>query len=1050
MSNPVVKLWGRDSTRVEPSQPKTDEGWNAGEIPPAEFFNDLFYRYTDAILFMQKNGAGEWDSTLSYKKGSIVERTGNIHKSKIDSNIGNDPALSSSNWEELGGIGNLITQGNPNRTAYNGATGSSCDTYLSSGLFAIPASSTEKPSGEAGMMLVSIKDGLVNGSQLFFSTTGKISLRYLNTGNFTNWFTMVDETRTINGKNLSNNIALTPADVGASASNHTHDKDSLGVVDFGSFGTTSTGNILFKSNETAGIAPTPAQVAKGQIAINLADGIIYTQDHNGNIISLGSLQPKAHTHQISDIVSLQSALDAKADKLPAGVENNFMSLDASGNIKDSGKNHNTYLGKSENAVSATKLKTARQIALSGGATGSASFDGSANITITVVVTNDSHTHDTRYYTKGQTDAKFNLKIDNSQKAVAGGVATLDGNIKIPITQIPDGARLQTVQFDTHQDMLDYDNSANEILMAIVLDDDGQGNGNTYIWDTNGLEWVEMATTAPVLSVNGKIGALILKTKDIAEDTNLYYTNARVNAEVRASLIKDSATDTNTLWSSSKTNTQIEKKETKFSKLSAFNKAFAKTEGTGSGTNPAYSNHTHPTTYYTKSQGDGRYAKLAGLNTQIFKVKNAVANDDAMPLGQANSLYAPISGGHSATADKWTTARKITLAGDTTGNVTLDGSANVTLTITVANDSHTHDTRYYTKTSLDTAIGAKVEKISTTNDYVLLATAGGTALKGSGQTWGDLKAEIASKVGTAGTLTAGKFVTTDASGNFLSSSYGSTSFEAKWTTTDLVNKAFGGNGTSTAVSRSDHNHNAVYAKLAGDSAVVFSVKSSTSANSAVNITTGDGRYLGKSANAVSATKLVTARTISLGGNCSGSTSFDGTANVTITVVVANDSHTHDTRYFTETESDARFLGKTAKASDSSKLNGKTVINSVTSTDTTAPASANSVKDAYDKAVSASNEGGLGYGQTWQDLLSTRAFNITYTNSTNKPIQVSVRCRYGDSENGYFIVGSVEVGGFGWTAQPQADTETISIIVPVGETYKIETSGSPFPDKWAELR
>ena len=45
-----------------------------------------------------------------------------------------------------------------------------------------------------------------------------------------------------------------------------------------------------------------------------------------------------------------------------------------------------------NIATATKLKTARNIALSGDVTGNANFDGSANITITATVGNDSHTH----------------------------------------------------------------------------------------------------------------------------------------------------------------------------------------------------------------------------------------------------------------------------------------------------------------------------------------------------------------------------------------------------------------------------------------------------------------------------------------------------------------------------------------------------------------------------------------------------------------------------------------------------------------------------------
>ena len=45
------------------------------------------------------------------------------------------------------------------------------------------------------------------------------------------------------------------------------------------------------------------------------------------------------------------------------------------------------------------------------------------------------------------------------------------------------------------------------------------------------------------------------------------------------------------------------------------------------------------------------------------------------------------------------------------------------------------------------------------------------------------------------------------------------------------------------------------------------------------------------NAATATKLATARTIALGGDLSGSANFDGTGNISITAVVADDSHNH---------------------------------------------------------------------------------------------------------------------------------------------------------------
>lgn len=69
----------------------------------------------------------------------------------------------------------------------------------------------------------------------------------------------------------------------------------------------------------------------------------------------------AHVHSIGDVTGLQSALDGK-------------------------------LGATATAVAALKLSTARTIALGGDVTGSVAFDGSANVTITAVVVDDSHNH----------------------------------------------------------------------------------------------------------------------------------------------------------------------------------------------------------------------------------------------------------------------------------------------------------------------------------------------------------------------------------------------------------------------------------------------------------------------------------------------------------------------------------------------------------------------------------------------------------------------------------------------------------------------------------
>ena len=79
--------------------------------------------------------------------------------------------------------------------------------------------------------------------------------------------------------------------------------------------------------------------------------------------------------------------------------------------------------------------------------------------------------------------------------------------------------------------------------------------------------------------------------------------------------------------------------------------------------------------------------------------NAATFSKAVSITGALVVAGGITGslsGNASSANKWSTKRTITLAGDTTGSVQLDGTANVTLTIAVNNDSHTHDGRYYTE------------------------------------------------------------------------------------------------------------------------------------------------------------------------------------------------------------------------------------------------------------------------------------------------------------------------------------------------------------------
>ena len=73
-------------------------------------------------------------------------------------------------------------------------------------------------------------------------------------------------------------------------------------------------------------------------------------------------------------------------------------------------------------------------------------------------------------------------------------------------------------------------------------------------------------------------------------------------------------------------------------------------------------------------------------------------------------------GYHPNADTWTTARTITLGGDLTGNVSINGSANVTLTAAVVDDSHNHVISNVD--GLQSALDAKLASSSYTASDVL--------------------------------------------------------------------------------------------------------------------------------------------------------------------------------------------------------------------------------------------------------------------------------------------------------------------------------------------
>jgi hypothetical protein len=116
---------------------------------------------------------------------------------------------------------------------------------------------------------------------------------------------------------------------------------------------------------------------------------------------------------------------------------------------------------------------------------------------------------------------------------------------------------------------------------------------------------------------------------------------------------------------------------------------------GSGFDLARANHVHSvSTAAASSLGSANAEGSSSSLARADHVHTIAAGHivDAMVSASAAIAGSKISGA-VPTASAWATGRTITLAGDLTGSVTLDGSANVTLTAVVVDESHAHAAQY---------------------------------------------------------------------------------------------------------------------------------------------------------------------------------------------------------------------------------------------------------------------------------------------------------------------------------------------------------------------
>ena len=118
------------------------------------------------------------------------------------------------------------------------------------------------------------------------------------------------------------------------------------------------------------------------------------------------------------------------------------------------------------------------------------------------------------------------------------------------------------------------------------------------------------------------------------------------------------------------------------------------------------------------------------------------------------------------------------------------------------------------------------------------------------------------------------------------------------------------------------------------------------------------------------------------------------------------------------------------------------NTLTSTSTTQALTA-----AQGKAL---NDQAFGIGQTYSDVTASRVSGTTYTNSSTRPIMLSIAVRDNTSDDGVtlYVNSSIAIR-LDDLAGAYAGYIQIVAVVPAGQTYKLDTTGNLITF-WGELR
>jgi len=480
-------------------------------------------------------------------------------------------------------------------------------------------------------------------------------------------------TTSMSGNTLTVALDASPSVTALTTSGDVTVGGSLNSDDITAATMTASGNVIVQGNLTVNGTTTTVNSNTVNIGDNM---LVLNSDETGTPSQNGGIEIERGTS-----TNVSFYWDESNDRWSTGTEDLYAGGGFTGNLTGN-VTGNVTGDLTGNADTASAWATARTLSLTGAVTGSASVDGSGNVSLATTATSDP---------------TLTLAGD------ASGSATF--------TNLGNATLTVTVADDSHN--------------HVVGNIDGLAE---YIADTAGAMWssntesgvsVTYDDTDNTLDINVNDPTITL-TGDVSGSATM--TNLG-NVSITATVADDSHNHIigNVDGLQAALDGKLATTHDMSLTLSGDASGSATFTDMGNATlsvTVANDSHTHDGRYYTESE--------LGANGTSNTTSGAYKIGTYDEFGNSNStnvqdVLDDLDAAISTVAGKDPT---LTLAGDASGSATFTNLGNATLTVAVANDSHTHDGRYYTESEVDTLLANNASASTTYTDTAISNLIGG--------------------------------------------------------------------------------------------------------------------------------------------------------------------------------------------------------------------------------------------------------------------------------------------------------------------------------------